>query len=126
MASKIFGAHPIAFRHVQASQVPANSNKTDFETSYQNAYFEQTNAPRGCSTKTNERPKVCRAPPSTIASVMQSANTTAGDCVSNSQASYRIPTEGLERPRIDKRTDPKGVATVFPVGLPKHVGKVSR
>jgi hypothetical protein len=112
-ASKVYGEHPAVRRGVVMSQAGPPFLEETMETSYQNAYYPQQGEPRACSTTQIERPKVCRAPMSTVGAVIEQSRTSMSDCASIAQSSFRPPAQN-KQVRIASINDPKQQATMYP------------
>ena len=121
LSSQIYGDHPVLRRGVDLSRGPLTA-PTNFETSYQHAYFPQRDEPRACSTKSNERPRVCRAPPSVVGSVIEQSKTTMGDCEATTHASYRTPAENKPVRLTKRQNDPKELKPQYPVPVRGDTG----
>lgn len=111
-AAQVYGEHPAIRRGVVMSQARPTL-QCELETSYQNAYYPQRDEPRACSTTQIERPKVCRAPPSTVGAVLEQSRTSMADGASMTRSSYRLPAEN-KQVRVDSINDPKQQATIYP------------
>lgn len=91
-------------------------SSTNFETSYQNAYFSQSDAPRACDPAHITKPVRGQRPLTVVDKIMNQSGTTTGDFQSVSKSSYK-PREEANQTRFEKKNEPKEVPVEYPITL---------
>lgn len=120
MASAAFdyGTYLVTKRCIRPAAGLPPPSVASLESSYQNAYFAQSDAPRACDPRCATKPVRGVRQVSTVQHIIEQSGTTAADCGSTTRQAFVHPRDASPAPdRIPKAVDQKPKPVVFPVAL---------
>lgn len=115
-----YGCFVATRRMVQpAPTLPPISAASSMESSYQHAFFAQSDAPRACDQRFAVKPIRGRRPEATVSRIIEQSGTTMADFCSTTKDAFPKPIDLVDREpfRVPKSQQPKTTTLHFPSSL---------